>query len=74
MIDPILNTALNSINLASEKALGHANNISNLDNSTTSELANDIIGLKEAELQVKASTKVVKVANEMNDALLDILA
>lgn len=74
MIDPILTTALNSINNAMQKASEHATNISNFDNLTQDALVNDIVGLKGCEHQVKASAKLIKVTDEMTKSLLDILA
>ena len=38
------------------------------------EPADAIIGLKLDELQVKASAKVIKVAEKLDDSVLDILA
>ncbi|SEQ14716.1 hypothetical protein SAMN05428969_2187 [Devosia sp. YR412] len=40
----------------------------------TSDLATDIVDMKQAEIDFKASTKVVKVADDMIGAMLDILA
>jgi hypothetical protein len=77
MIDSILSTAMNSINQATEKAYNNAQSISD---ATSPEYMNDdalvtgIIGLKESETQVKASAKLIKVSQEMNDCILDIMA
>lgn len=40
----------------------------------TSDLATDIIDMKQAEIDFKASTKVIKVADDMLGSMLDILA
>ena len=74
MIDSIFSTALNSIHLASKKALTHAEHISKIDSLETTNLVDNIIGLNEAKTQVQASAKIIKVDKEMTDYLLDIIA
>ena len=74
MIDSIFSTALNSIHLASQKALTRAENISKADSLETTNLVDNIIGLNEAKTQVQASAKIIKVDKEMTDYLLDIIA
>ena len=64
----VLQTAVQGLHKASEKAAGAAERI-----VTGPVEAEDVVDLKTAEIEFKANAKVVKTAEELQDRLLDIL-
>ncbi|MGI6681498.1 MAG: hypothetical protein ACOX3T_08505 [Bdellovibrionota bacterium] len=70
----ISSIAVNSTSKTLEKALNYAQNISKLSNVSDDALVNDIIGLKDCELQIKANAKLIKIEEKMHRCILDIFA
>lgn len=72
-----LNTGMMGIQKGIKEAQTHASNIASTDTATATDPTNMVesfVGLKEAELQVKASAEVVKASDEMMGTLLDEMA
>jgi hypothetical protein len=69
-----LNAGVAGIQKGMADAQRHANKLASADSMTAADPASmteAFVGLKEAELQVKASAEVVKTTEEMIGALLD---
>lgn len=68
-IDGALPQALTGIRRGLDSARNHAGQIANNDNPA--ELVEPLVGLKRDELQVRASTEVLKAADRMIGSLFD---
>jgi len=66
-----INKGFNQANQASAKI---ASNQQVNDNSTTQDIAKNLVELKQAELQVKASAKVAQTAGDIIGSIIDIKA
>ena len=69
-----MNTGITGIQKGIRDAQTHASKIASSETFTTEDpasLTESFVGLKEAELQVKASAEVVKTTDEMLGTLLD---
>lgn len=82
-INSVLSAGLQGVQKGMQGMQRHAQNIASApvtqeeavkENRQASDLAEDIVGLKQNELQVKASTKVIESAKETIGTLLDIRA
>ena len=73
MIDPIRQTALQGLQNASKNIAEKAERISSAF-SSGEDPSGDIVGLKQDEHAFKANAKVLKVADELDQEILDILA
>ena len=74
-IDSILKSGLEGIHRGLKGATENARKISEAsDPDSGISLEEPLIGLKQDENQVKASAKVVKVAERLQDEILDIIA
>ena len=75
MVDSISRIALKGIQTGMEKAAKSAERLTSAAAPNGSgDIAGPIVDLKQAEVQVKASEKVAKTGQELDDAILDILA
>ena len=75
MVDSIKQSGLKGIQAGLVQAAKYAENISTgYQPNGDGEIVDDIVGLKQAEHQVKASAKVVKVGADLDQEVLDILA
>ena len=75
MIDATLQYALSGIQRGFESAAKHAEEVSTAYLPEGSgDITEALIGLKLDSHQVKANAKVIKVADELTGAVLDILA
>jgi len=76
-IGSVLQTGINGIQRGVRSANEAASDIAKIgiepdnDNATT-DIADAAVNLKQSEIQVKASAKVVKAADEMIGSILDI--
>ena len=61
--------ALKGIQSATDSLVKHAENI-----STSPESIDDLVGLTTDSLQIKADTKVIKVDQDLQKSVLDIIA
>ena len=73
MIDPIRQTALQGLQSASKNIAEKAERISS-SFATGEDPTNDIVGMKLDEHSFKANAKMLKVADELDQEILDILA
>lgn len=79
MVDAIT-TALKGLNVQKQRFAASANNIANVNTETAAspdggvDLATEFVTITETKIAYKADLAVVKVADEMNRSLLDILA
>ena len=75
MIDSISNNALAGMQSALDSAGTHASEIANaFSNQGSGDIVSPAIGLIQDKLQFEASTEVVKVAKNLSDSLLDVIA
>ena len=72
-IDSIRQLGLQGIHSGLKQVEHSAANISK-GFSSDSDLVEDVVGMKLGEHQVKASSKVLRVADKLQEAVLDILA
>ncbi len=73
MIDPIRQNALQGLQAASKEVADKAERISNSFVSGE-DPTSDIVDLKQAEHAFKANAKILKVADQLDQDVLDILA
>lgn len=82
-IDSVMSAGLQGVLKGMQGMQRHAQNIASMpvtqeeaaaENRQASDMAEDIVGLKQNELQVKASAKVLQSAGETIGTLLDIHA
>lgn len=75
MIDDILARGLAGIQSGLSSAAGYAKQVSEaFGPNGDGDLAGPAIGLELSKVQVAASAKVIKVGDELNKSVLDILA
>jgi hypothetical protein len=74
MTDSIQQIGLRGVQSGLKDAADHAQKLSSGFESDSTDTVGEIIGLKQAQNQVYASTKVIKVGNELDKAVLDIIA
>jgi len=68
-----INSALNGLNLASQKASQASNNIANATTENVSKninVAEEVVNLKLAETQFKANAATLRAQQELSDELL----
>ena len=73
MIDPIRQTALQGLQEASKNINEKAERISS-SFAQGEDPTNDIVGLKQDEHAFKANAKMIKVSEQLDQEILDILA
>ena len=74
MTDSIQQIGLRGVQSGLKDAAEHAEKISSGFGDDSIDTAGEIIGLKQAQHQVEASQKVIKVGDELDKAVLDIIA
>lgn len=75
MSNSIINTGLKGMQSGLESAAKHAEQVTRAFRPDSEEdQVEGLVGLKTDRVQVQASAKVVKTGDELNQAILDILA
>ena len=75
MIEKLYRVGLEGMQTGLSSAARNATKISNsFKNDSPSDLVDGVVGLALDEVQVRASARVVRVADELSKSVLDILA
>ncbi|RMG41126.1 MAG: hypothetical protein D6719_09165 [Candidatus Dadabacteria bacterium] len=77
MIDDVISRGLQGVLTGQKNAARHAEQVSRAfepGREAESDIVEGLVGLSQDKHQIEASAKVIKTGDELNNAILDILA